>query len=63
MTDSELHNHLARIGANGGRAGSAKQKATRKLNAYRTLAKRYPTSVKVQQNLAKLEQEADDRPH
>ena len=60
MTDSELHNHLARIGANGGRAGSPKQKITRRLNAYRTLAQRYPTSVKVQQTLAKLEREAEE---
>jgi hypothetical protein len=44
-----------KIGQLGGLANTESQRVTRRLNAYRTLAKRYPTSVKVQQELARLE--------
>lgn len=57
MTASELHEHLARIGSKGGSAGTEAQKKARKLNAYRALAIKHPTSVKVRQELARLEKE------
>lgn len=56
MTDADA----IRLGAKGGRANTPAQRATRRLNAYRTLARRYPTSVKVRQQLAKLEKEAGE---
>lgn len=57
MTASELHEHLARIGSKGGSAGTAAQKKARKLNAYRALVIKHPTSVKVRQELARLEKD------
>lgn len=55
MTDAEAQ----RLGQKGGLANTPDQKAARKLNAYRTLARRYPNSVSVQQKLRELEREAN----
>lgn len=61
MSPDELHNHLARIGSSGGNANTEEQQKTRRLNAYKTLAKRYPTSVKIRQQLQKLEKQSAER--
>jgi len=55
VTDAEAQ----RLGQKGGLANTPDQKAARKLNAYRTLARRYPNSVSVQQKLRELEREAN----
>lgn len=53
VTDAEA----VRLGQKGGSKNTPEQKRARKLNAYRTLAVRYPNSVKVRQELARLEKE------
>lgn len=59
-TDSRVTDADAiRLGRKGGRANTPEQRASRRLNAYRTLARRYPTSVKVQQELKRLELESE----
>lgn len=55
MTDADAR----KLGSRGGRANTPEQQAARRLNAYRTLAQRYPTSVKVRQQLARLEKEQE----
>ena len=55
MTDSDLHSHLARLGSSGGLANTPKQRLTQRLNAYRTLAKRYPANEAIRLELARLE--------
>ena len=57
MSPSELHDHLAKIGARGGSAGTEEQKRARTLNMYRALALKHPNSVKVMQKLKELERE------
>jgi hypothetical protein len=54
VTDADAR----KLGQRGGRANTPAQTAARRLNAYRTLAQRYPTSVKVKQTLARLEKES-----
>jgi hypothetical protein len=54
MTDADA----IKLGRRGGSANTPKQRATRRLNAYRTLAHRFPTSVKIKQELARLEKES-----
>jgi hypothetical protein len=56
MTDADA----IRLGSKGGRANTPAQRRSRRLNAYRTLALRYPTSVKIQQELSKLSKEVSD---
>lgn len=56
MTD-ETRDKLVRGGSKGGNRNSPAQIKARRLNAYRTLAVRYPTSVKVKQELDRLEKE------
>jgi hypothetical protein len=51
MTDADAR----KLGRLGGRANTPEQQRTRRLNAYRTLAKRFPTSVKIKQELDRLE--------
>lgn len=56
MTDADAR----KLGSRGGRKNSPAQQSARRLNAYRTLAGRYPTSVKIKQQLARLEKEVTD---
>lgn len=58
VTDAEAR----KLGQKGGRANTPEQRAARRLNAYRTLAQRYPTSVKIQQKLERLEKEQNELP-
>lgn len=48
------------LGSKGGRVGSEAQKSARKLNMLKALAKRHPNSVKVRQELEKLERDASE---
>lgn len=55
MTDADART----LGQRGGRANTPLQQLTRRLNAYRTLADRYPTSIKARQHIARLQREIE----
>lgn len=60
-SDSEkeevLRSYFATLGRRGGSVRSEKATRAKRLNTYRMLAKKYPTSVKVRQRLEELERE------
>jgi len=60
MTSVELSQHLARIGARGGNANSEAQRRARRINAYRSILKRWPNSITARQELSRLEKERED---
>ena len=57
--DDVLRSHLAKIGRKGGKAGTDEQKTARSLNLYRAMAIKHPTSVKVRQELTRLEKKQE----
>jgi hypothetical protein len=59
VTSTELSEHLARIGARGGQKNSPAQRRARRINAYRSILKRWPNSVSARQELTRLEQERE----